>query len=239
MKKVKNTMGLLLIAIIVMCSFIYVNKNVEAKDNKKEEKIEKKDLKNIYKFRKSENVVFFGDSLTDYYPLDEVYGKDAPIVNSGISGYKTQDLIKNIEDMVYKHNPTKVIILIGINDIRLDTSDENVDGVKKNIEKIVKMIKSNRRNADIYIQSLYPVNKDKIINVRHNHFPDDLNDKVNEINTRVKEICKEYGATYIDMHKHLTNDNGELKDEFTEDGLHINGIGYARITRELIPYVYE
>lgn len=237
MKHIINTIGLFIILVLLTITYICTGDNYTyAKENVKS-CIEDCDTKNKYEFKKTDNIVFFGDSITDHYPLDKIYGENAPIVNSGISGYKTQDLLDKIEPMLYQYNPTKVFMLIGINDIATNTKTDNVEQLKDNLEKLVKNISENRSKAKIYVESLYPVNK----KLRGNStpYPDDINDKIVETNKVLKEICKKYNATYIDMYSFLVDSKGELKEDFTDDGLHVNGIGYAKITKELIPYIYE
>ena len=76
---------------------------------------------------KNENIVFLGDSITDWYPFEEMYSNDIPIVNSGIAGYETKDILNRMDDLVYKFNPTKVFILIGTNDIKYEEDDEHAN----------------------------------------------------------------------------------------------------------------
>ena len=64
----------------------------------------------------NDNFVFLGDSITDFYPLEEYYD-NLPVVNSGVSGNKTTDILTDMKERVYKYNPTKVFLLIGTNDL--------------------------------------------------------------------------------------------------------------------------
>ena len=45
---------------------------------------------------KKENIVFLGDSITDWCPFEELYEDYIPIVNSGKAGYKTQDILSEL-----------------------------------------------------------------------------------------------------------------------------------------------
>ena len=62
-----------------------------------------------------DNFVFLGDSITAYYPTNELYN-DLPVINSGVASYTTTDILNNLDEMVMVYNPTKVFILIGTND---------------------------------------------------------------------------------------------------------------------------
>ena len=41
------------------------------------------------------------------------------------------------------------------------------------------------------------------------------------------------------MYNKLVDEDGNLSKEYTNDGLHPNELGYSRISRELLPYIYE
>ena len=95
------------IVIVFILTILLIGNN---KTNAKEKEKTRKDEINKY-----ENIVFLGDSITEFYPIDEIYG-DLPIIKSGIAGYKTDDLLPKLEEMVYRYNPTSVYLLIGTND---------------------------------------------------------------------------------------------------------------------------
>lgn len=183
-----------------------------------------------------DNYVFLGDSITDWYDLDK-YFEGLPVVNSGVSGYSTSNILNNMNKMVYQYNPSKVFILIGINDLELKVDD---DVVVNNIRKIVQGIKKNRRYAKIYVESIYPINNsddDKIEGSIING--NRKNSDIIDINNKLVKLTKEEGATYIDLHKDLVDDNGLLKIEYTVDGLHLSSEGYEKVTEVLRKYINE
>lgn len=183
-----------------------------------------------------DNYVFLGDSITDWYDLDK-YFEGLPVVNSGVSGYSTSNILNNMNKMVYQYNPSKVFILIGINDLELKVDD---DVVVNNIRKIVQDIKKNRRYAKIYVESIYPINNsddDKIEGSIING--NRKNSDIIDINNKLVKLTKEEGATYIDLHKELVDDNGLLKIEYTVDGLHLSSEGYEKVTEVLRKYINE
>ena len=131
------------------------------------------------KVKDYDNFLFLGDSITDFYPLDEYYD-NLPVVNSGISGNRTTDILNDMIKRVYQYNPTKIFILIGTND--LDSNDSDiVDRTYKNIKKIITKIKNNRNRAKIYLESVYPVNKDVDSNAVNNRD----NKKIKKLNKKI------------------------------------------------------
>lgn len=180
-----------------------------------------------------ENIVFLGDSITWMYDLNK-YFEGKKVVNSGGDGNTTSDILKNMNERVYKYNPSKIFILIGTNDIIYDkTKDEIVENIKKIIEEIQK----NRPTCKIYLESLYPINdtKDKKINM---HMVKNRTNKlIDEINTDLKKLSAKLNITYINMHDNLVDEEGNLKLEYTNEGLHISQKGYEIITKKIKEYL--
>ena len=176
-----------------------------------------------------ENIVFLGDSITDYYDLDKYY-PDNNVVNSGISGNVADDILSDMYNRVYKYNPSKIFLLIGTNQIPVGDSD---DDIVEDIKKIVNIIHENRPIAKIYVESIYPVNKGLDKNAVKNRD----NDRIVEINKKIEEIVKdkEY-IEYINIYDSLLKD-GVLNEEYSEDGLHLNDKGYEIVTNILKKYI--
>ena len=176
------------------------------------------------------NTVFLGDSLTDYYDLSSYYN-DSLVVNSGISGNTTDDILNNIYDRVYKYNPSKVILLIGTNDI---IYGKNIDYIVNNINKIVDLINKNLPKCKIYIESLYPINNTDNATINHNMVKNRTNELINNINSRINSISN---TTYINVHDSLIDNDGNLNLKYTVDGLHLNNSGYEIVTSIISQYL--
>lgn len=191
-------------------------------------------IKTVEKTVVDDNYLFLGDSITDFYDLEKFY-PDMPVVNSGISGHTTQDILNDMENRVYKYNPSKVFIVIGINDLAQEVKREDI---VDNIKKIVNNIQEKRPYCKIYLESIYPVNrtdddkidKDVVTEKRKN-------EDVREINKKLKEFSVEEKITYIDMYSILKDDEDNLKIEYTTEGLHISEEGYKVITEEIKKYL--
>lgn len=199
--------------------------NTTIEENKKDYEKEIESLKDEYT-----NYLFLGDSITDFYDLDKYY-EGLPVVNSGISGNTTEDILNDMKNRVYNYNPSKVFLLIGINDLGKGASNEEVFS---NIKNIITNIKKNKPAVKIYIESIYPINKnideDKIIKVKDNS-------SIIKINDLLKEYCKEEHYTYINMYDILVDEDGNFNEKYTDDGLHPNENGYEIITKELKKYL--
>ena len=152
----KNLLLIFMSIIIIVLLVVTIINNIEFKELKSQIRVQNnnnntQEEKTTKKIMKNENIVFFGDSITQLYPLEDIYGKKQ-IVRSGVSGYKTTDLLEKMDTMLYQYNPTKVILLIGTNDIMRDVSEEKQEETVNNIKEICTKIKQNRPLAKIYVE---------------------------------------------------------------------------------------
>lgn len=180
-------------------------------------------------------ILFLGDSLTYNYKINEFF-EEYKTFNSGISGNKTTDILNDLENRVYKYNSTKVFLLIGINDLKNGISN---DEVLNNIEIIIKKIKENSKDTIIYVESLYPISDEKDKKNIKKIVPKTDNNEIKETNKKLNELCKKYNIKYINVYDKLLNDKGSLKKDYTTDGLHLNDLGYFKVTKVLEKYVSE
>lgn len=180
-----------------------------------------------------ENVVFFGDSITAGYNVKEFFDQ-YKVVNSGVGGDITEDLINRIDIDLYDYNPSKVFILIGINDINHNKSDNEI---LNNIKIIIKDIKQNRKNANIYIESIYPVNRTIDPNYGMIQNQEVNNKRVQELNKKIKKLCNIENITYINVFDSLIDKDGNLKQAYTKEGIHLTDLGYHKVTEVIKKYL--
>lgn len=199
--------------------------------NHKKVEVDVKTIKNIVI---DDNYLFLGDSITDFYDLEKFY-PDMPVVNSGISGNTTQDILDDMENRVYRYNPSKVFIVIGINDL---SRRKSVDEIVDNIKEIVNKIQENRPYCKIYLESVYPVNTTENDKINMSTVTENRkNEDIKKINEELKKFSKEEKITYIDMFNLLKDEDDNLKLEYTTEGLHISEKGYEVITKEIMKYL--
>ena len=208
----------LLLALLIASIFVVLKPDVKTKVVTKEKEVVIID----------DNYLFLGGSITEQYDLDEYY-PDMFVVNSGISGNQTQDILDDMKERVYQYNPSKVFLLIGTNDIQAGVEEEDI---VNNICEILKDIKENRPYAELYLEAIYPVDEDL------SGAQTRTNEEIESINSELKKFCKEEDVTYINTYELLLDEDGEkLNEDYTKDGLHITDEGYEVITKELEKYM--
>ncbi len=221
---------LLIIFVAFILGFIVCNLFTETKVETKI-KVEKEEI-----IKNDENIVFVGDSLFDFYDVEK-YFEGRHVVNSGISGDITTDILDNMEERVYRYNPSTIFLLIGTNDLVNPASSK--EKVALNIEKIIKEIKENRPYTKINVLSLLPVNKSDNEKINLDAVQGRRNSDINEINKDLKIICDENDVSYIDMHSLFSDEDGKFKLDYTTEGLHISDEGYKVMTEEIMKYIND
>jgi lysophospholipase L1-like esterase len=182
------------------------------------------------------SIVFLGDSITEFYRTSEFF-HDYNTYNRGIAGDTTDGVLDRIEDNVIPLKPQKIFLLIGTNDLPKHKKDKVIH-VVTNIKRIIQKIEQETPETKLYVESILPVNRTKYLYSRYVLKNRD-NEDIEKVNDELKKNCHEKGITYIDLYPRLLDENKELKEEYTLEGLHISFKGYQEITGILKPYLDE
>jgi lysophospholipase L1-like esterase len=167
-------------------------------------------------------VVFFGDSITDLWHLDEYFpGKS--YINRGIGGQTTpQMLIRFRQDVIDLH-PKVVVILAGTNDIAGNTGPMRLEDIEANYATLAELARAH--DIKVIYSSVLPV---------HNYTPRSQDMFAQRSPTKILELnrwLQNYVAAhtdclYLDYFAAMVDDKGLLKRDLAEDGLHPNAAGY-------------
>lgn len=162
-------------------------------------------------------IIFLGNSITDGCNWAELFS-DIRVKNRGISGDVTEGIINRLDE-VTESNPSKIFIMIGINDLARGKSKKEI---LKNYQIIVDKIFETSPKTKIYIESILPVNDSYDRFKKHYSKAD----SVVSLNKELENLAEEKGQTYVDLFSSFIDSEGKLRDDFTEDGLHLNGEAY-------------
>ena len=176
-----------------------------------------------YKDKTTCDYLFMGDSWVEIWQLVELYdgsfvrdtaGLDA--INVGIGGTKYFDWEDLLDELVICHNPKKVFINLGFNDLHSGNSvKDTFNSFVKNVTKLTKCIDG----VKIYVTS-----------VTHTSPYSHLFDKEVELNNLIKNYCaKSKNLVYVQTNKLFMQDGKMIKnmDDFCiKDKIHLNRKGY-------------
>ena len=186
--------------------------NPESIDNNSFYTVDKKSLFETLP-KSGTGIMFVGDSLTDFCEWQE-FLRNVPIQNRGIAGDTTSGVLARIDNLV-ESRPQKVFIMIGINEL---LQGETVNKVASNYQLILQNFKEKSPQTKIFIKSVLPLNQ---------KFTDPaINSEVIKLNIKLQELAKNFSAQYIDLFPAFLGNNNQLNEQYTTDGLHLNGKGY-------------
>ena len=168
-----------------------------------------------------QDIVFVGDSITDGANWDELF-PDIPTRGRGINNDNTEGVLNRIHCTLVGH-PKAIFFLIGTNDLPFFEyrSDQKI---LQTYEAILKKCQEDSPETKIFVQSILPRKKSfarRILN----------------LNSRLKKLAESYNDTYIDLFPHFATPEGQLRDELTNDHLHLMAAGYEVWVKVLTPYI--
>lgn len=168
------------------------------------------------------DMTFIGDSLIERAEWSEFF-QDAVVINRGISGDTTSGVLNRLDSLgVSVFAKTRVFFYVGVNDLLVGIPDNLII---ENYREMIEFFKG-RPNKGLFIQNLMPLNEDLCRHYRPQKLRID-NDSIKGFNRKLKELAIETGVGYIDLYSSIVNSNDQLPEEYTFDGLHLNGKGYA------------
>ena len=170
-----------------------------------------------------DNYLFIGEGHTQNFDFDS-FQLDYHYINMGDEKLLLEDLLSDLKKKVYDFNPSIIFIQVGMNDI-LD--GRSINQVVQDLETIILKIKENRPYAEIYIESIYPINKEV------DDFDDDDYKEVNNYsivnyNKQIEKLCESLNINYVDIFSQLSVNN-QLNEEYTDNGISLNDNGYKRL----------
>lgn len=166
-------------------------------------------------------VVFFGDSITDGWPIAE-YFPGKPYVNRGISGQTTSQMLVRFREDVISLQPKAVVILAGTNDIAGNSGPMTLDEIEANYASLAEL--ATTHNIHVVFSSVLPVHN--YTSQSQEMFAQRSPEKILALNKWLKDYCAAHNCIYLDYFSAMVDDRGLLKKDLAVDGLHPNAAGY-------------
>jgi lysophospholipase L1-like esterase len=172
-------------------------------------------------------VVFYGDSITEGWKLDE-YFRGKSYVNRGVSGQTTSQLLLRFRQDVIDLQPEVVVILAGTNDLAGNTGPISVREIEANYATMAEL--GRLHNIKVIYSSVLPVHE--YTEEAGDTFAQRPPEKILELNRWLKNYCgnPSNGCSYLDYFTAMVDEKGHMKRDLSSDGLHPNEAGTAIMT---------
>lgn len=166
-------------------------------------------------------VIFIGDSITDYWKLSDYFvGKS--YINRGIDGQTTPQMLVRFRQDVIDLQPKVLVVLAGTNDIAGVTGRTSNKDIEANYASMAELARAH--GIRVVFASILPVN-----NYTHDaeeSFVLRPRDRILAVNKWLQDYCAKNGCVYLDYFSALVDEQGMLKRDLTDDGLHPTDAGY-------------
>lgn len=175
-------------------------------------------------------VVLMGDSITFHWEAEDLpAGGKALLVNRGIAGQNTSQMLLRFEEDVIALKPAAVVILGGTNDLRAYEGDLAAAGAAA-IDRIVGNITAmadiaQGRGVKVILAAVPPIGGDQ----RLTRDPA----AIVKLNDRLKEFAASRHYPFADYYAALADSQGTLPAALSGDGLHPNTSGYHLMEAKL------
>ena len=171
------------------------------------------------------DIVFLGNSLTEGGgDWSAKFGVDH-VRNRGIAGDVTDGVLRRLDEIVY-FKARAVFLLIGINDLSSIHHEDEGDRFKyikvvpsteyigNNILKIAKAIHRKSPETKIYVQTLLPSRREY------------MKEDILEVNEWIRSYESKGYYEVIDLFAQFVDENGDMQEDLTTDGIHLTEKGY-------------
>ena len=164
-------------------------------------------------------VVFMGDSITDNWIGADPALFTNGLLDRGISGQTTSQMLLRFRQDVIALHPQAVHIMAGTNDIAGNTGAATIDTVRGHIETMAELAHAHGIKvilASIPPAAAFPWSPDK------RPAP-----QIMSLNAWLRDYAKAHGYTYVDYHIAMATLDGGMRPGLATDGVHPTPAGYA------------
>lgn len=211
----------------------------ERQRQEKEDKLAR--FRHLNPFVRKGQILFAGSSLMEQFPIYEFlldFQLPYTIYNRGGGGFTTDEFYAALEDCVFALEPAHLFLNIGTND--LNGPEYRLSRLLDNYEKILQAIRGQLPATRLYLMAYYPVNP-AVATIPHMQeiFRHRTNARIREASEGVQALAARYGARFLDCNAGLTDGEGNLKAEYTIEGMHMYANGYKPVLDALLPVLEE
>ncbi len=199
-KKVDTTEGLQFISQAEAAEVTVIETKIQNLEDQEKEEAQAEDNRSVKEVFAS--AVVMGDSITAGFSEYDILNASSVVAQIGAGLEGVEEPIEKLKEI----NPQVVFLSYGMNDIISTQGDTDI--FVENYKNVVKQLKKDIPDMKIFINSIFPVQKQEIEK-------EPAFEHLEEYNEALREMCDSQQIAYID--------NTELVSEryYEEDGVHL------------------
>jgi lysophospholipase L1-like esterase len=167
----------------------------------------------------SHRVVFIGDSITEMWKDADPQFFTHDVLDRGIGGQTSEQMLVRFRGDVIDLHPAVMHVMAGTNDIAGNRGPTSVSQIESNLQSMIEQAEAH--HITVVIGSILPAGSFSWSPVKH------AAETIKEVNAWLKAYADHHGLAYADYHSALTDAQGALRPEYSDDGVHPNPKGYA------------
>ena len=194
-----------------------------------------------FQLQDGDTIVFLGDSITQagaqpegYVSLFQLFcdvnGYEVRVINAGISGHKSNDMLTRLQKDVLDHRPTWVSISCGVNDVWHQFLPNHtgvpLEEFQKNMNEIVD--RCLQAGAKVLLLTATPI---------HEKLDSPENLLLRGYNEFLRRLAQEKKLLLCDLHQTMAEWYQQKRNEenlLTTDGVHMNPRGNRIMAAEIL-----
>jgi lysophospholipase L1-like esterase len=187
---------------------------------------------------KSHGVLFFGDSIIEWYDIENYYPEIRIKYNSGICGATSESLRWICDEAVIKYKPQVIVLMVGTNDFG-NTNMRSPREIAQNVQILLELIQGNLPNAHILLLETLPC--DEIFQGSSVGKKMRSNKMIALLNEEYKNMEQIFPNLVLvsTFELFLDKQKKSIISKYTTDGLHLSEAGYARLTQIIKPILIK
>ncbi len=194
-------------------------------------------IANERRYSDENGIVFYGDSIMEYFDLYTHLGTTIPMHNCGIAGASTSIMMNFIDEAVIKYKPRQVFLMAGTNDLG-NTEMASPRDIALNMKEMCEVIHYNLPDCRIVLCSPIPC-VESIHGYRNLKMGLRSNEILRMIENEYKRMIPYDYVQFVNLFDCLYLENGQLNETYYVDGLHIDEDGYHKIAKVIQPYLLK
>lgn len=164
-------------------------------------------------------VIFLGDSLTQSWDLAGLGLDQVELLNRGISGQTSPQMLVRFRQDVVDLRPAVVHILAGTNDLAGNTGPTTLEAIEDNVSSMAEIAAAN--HIRVVLGSVLPALD---YPWRRGLEPAP---RIVALNGWMRAYARRRKLVYADYYSALVDSRGGFKSALADDGVHPNRAGYA------------
>lgn len=163
------------------------------------------------------DIVFLGDAVTDGWDDAGEFFPGLPYANRGVAGQATPEMLLRFRRDVVELRPLAVVIMAGAGDA---ASGLPVEETRRNLASMADIARAHE--IDVVFASNLPAG-DNAQTREGERRPG----RLDELNAWIKGYALSTENGFVDYRPAVSDEQGALRREFSEDGVRLNARGYA------------